>query len=101
MGSERRKGAKGKKRRIGVLELVSVPEWDLYNVKAKIDTGAFTSSIDVSRVLLLPSENGQPPQAQISFGTGVEKHTVTTPVVGFRKVRNPSGQVTTRPIVEA
>ena len=90
-----------KKRKIGLLELVSIPEWNLYNVRAKIDTGAFTSSIDVSRVVLLPSETGRPPRAQVFFGTGAERHAVITPVVGFRRVRNPSGNVTTRPIVEA
>lgn len=89
------------KRKIGVLELVSIPEWDLYDLKAKIDTGAFTSSIDVARVVLLPAEGGRPPRAQVYFGTGEERRAVVTPVVGFRRVRNPSGQVTIRPIVEA
>lgn len=30
---------------IGRAELIDIPEWDLYGIKAKIDTGAYTSSL--------------------------------------------------------
>lgn len=30
---------------IGRIEQVNLPEWDFYNLEAKIDTGAFTSSL--------------------------------------------------------
>lgn len=92
---------KGKKRRIGVRELVSIPEWGLAGVEAKIDTGAFTSSIDVSRVVIFSRGDGSPPQAEIIIDAGGEHRAVTVPIIGFRRVRNPSGQVTNRPIVEA
>jgi len=90
-----------KKRRIGAVELVSIPEWGLRGVKAKIDTGAFTSSIDVSSVHVHARGEGAKPLAVLTLGEGRAAVTVTAPVVGFRRVRNPSGQVTVRPIVEA
>jgi hypothetical protein len=85
-----------------VRELVSIPEWGLRDIQAKVDTGAYTSSIDASRVVIFSQDDdGRTPYAEITFGTGDEAHTVVAPVVGFRKVRNPSGHVTNRPIVEA
>ena len=92
---------KGKKRRIGIRELVSIPEWGLAGVEAKIDTGAYTSSIDVSRVVIYSRGDGSPSYAEITIDAGGECRVVTVPIIGFRRVRNPSGQVTNRPIVEA
>jgi hypothetical protein len=92
---------KGRKRRIGAVELLSIPDWGLRGVRAKIDTGAFTSSIDVTNVEVRSQGEGTMPLAAITIGEGRAAITVTAPVVGFRRVRNPSGQVTVRPIVEA
>ena len=89
------------KRRIGHIERVSIPEWGLYGLKAKIDTGAFTSSIDVRSVQVVGAQNGDSSEALITLGDGRLERTLRAPVVAFRKVRNPSGEVTTRPIVEA
>lgn len=98
---EDRKKRRRLKRRIGVREVVSIPEWNLHGIEAKIDTGAYTSSIDASSVIIFNTEGGSASYAEITFGVGDESHTVTAPVVAFRKVRNPSGHVTNRPIVEA
>jgi hypothetical protein len=89
------------KRRIGALERVSIPEWGLHGVTAKIDTGAFTSSIDISTVEVLTPREGELPVAVIQMGEGKMRRTVTASVIGFRRVRNSSGQATNRPIVEA
>ena len=35
---------------IGRLELVNLPEWDFYDLEAKIDTGAYTSSLHCHHV---------------------------------------------------
>jgi hypothetical protein len=98
---DRKKRRRRTKRRIGVWEEVSIPEWNLHGIRAKIDTGAYTSSIDASRVVIFDREVGSAPYAEITFGVGEESHTVTAPVVAFRRVRNPSGHVMERPIVEA
>ena len=99
---DRKKRRRRTKRRIGVWEVVSIPEWNLHGIQAKIDTGAYTSSIDASRVVIFEmEEDGSAPYAEITFGVGEESHTVRAPVVAFRRVRNPSGHVMERPIVEA
>lgn len=92
-----------KKRRIGVLERVSIPEWGLHAIEARVDTGAFTSSIDVRAVHVVPGavdDRGRQ-LATISFDDGRGRRSLSVPVLGFRKVRNPSGGVTSRPFVEA
>lgn len=38
---------------IGRLEHVDIPEWDLYDLEAKIDTGAYTSSVHCHHVRLI------------------------------------------------
>jgi len=98
---DRKKRRRRLKRRIGVWEEVSIPEWNLHGIQAKIDTGAYTSSIDASNVVIFEPEKGAAPYAEITFGVGEESTTVRAPVVAFRRVRNPSGHVTNRPIVEA
>lgn len=35
---------------IGRIELVNLPEWNINNIEAKIDTGAFTSSLHCHRI---------------------------------------------------
>lgn len=35
---------------IGRLEPIDFPEWELFNIEAKIDTGAYTSSLDCHRI---------------------------------------------------
>ena len=89
-----------KKTRIGAVEEVTIPEWGLRRIRAKIDTGAFTSSLDVGDVHVLPSEPNRPRYAEILLRDGTRERTVRVPVTRFRRVRNPSGGVTNRPIVE-
>lgn len=89
-----------KKTRIGAVAEVAIPEWGLRRIRAKVDTGAFTSSLDVGNVHVLPPESGTPRHAEISIWDGTRQKTLRVPVARFRKVRNPSGGVTNRPIVE-
>ena len=89
-----------KKTRIGAVEEVAIPEWGLRRIRAKIDTGAFTSSLDVGNVHVLPGEPDKPRHAEISIWDGTRQKTLRVPVSRFRRVRNPSGGVTNRPIVE-
>lgn len=90
-----------RKRVIGVLETVSIPEWRLYGIQARVDTGALTSSIDVPRAVVVEPGDGRRPYAEITAGEGEEARTVKVLIVGFRTVRNPSGHASRRPIVEA
>lgn len=46
------------KRIIGRAEIIDIPDWDLYGIKAKIDTGAYTSSLHCHHIERV-RENGK------------------------------------------
>jgi len=50
------------KKIIGRAEWVHFPQWELYNINAKIDTGAYTSSLHAHHITII--ENGPPPVVQ-------------------------------------
>ena len=50
------KTGNGKTRLIGWREYVDLPEWGIRKILAKVDTGARSSAIDVSRVEELPGD---------------------------------------------
>ena len=101
VGRRKQKESRRLPRIIGVLERVSIPEWGLYDMEARIDTGAYTSSIDVRRVVLAGSGDDGIPLAEITFGGGKDERQVLAQVAGYQRVRNSSGHVTVRPIVQA
>ena len=65
------------KRIIGRAEIIDIPDWDLYGIKAKIDTGAYTSSLHCHHIERV-KENGK---EYIALGTPVVqvKHKVKNP----------------------
>ncbi len=44
---------------IGRLENIDFPEWDLYDIEAKIDTGAYTSSLHCHHIKSYQSDNNK------------------------------------------
>jgi hypothetical protein len=44
---------------IGRLEPINFPEWDLYDIDAKIDTGAYTSSLHCHHIKPVKKEDGE------------------------------------------
>lgn len=42
---------------IGRAEIIDLPEWDLYGIEAKIDTGAYTSSLHCHHIERVDKEN--------------------------------------------
>ncbi|MEL7834685.1 ATP-dependent zinc protease [Fodinibius sp. Rm-B-1B1-1] len=44
---------------IGRLELIDFPQWDLYDIDAKIDTGAYTSSLHCHHIKSVEKEDGE------------------------------------------
>jgi hypothetical protein len=90
-----------RKRVIGVVETVSLPEWGLHGIVARIDTGALTSSIDVPYALLPAAGKNGRSLVRMTLGEGSEARSIILPVVSFHRVRNPSGAVTRRPMVKA
>ena len=87
---------------IGWREWVELPDLGI-RVKAKIDTGARTSSLHARRVEAF-ERNGKPmvrfwayPRQRTARG----KVLVEAPLVGYRKIRNPGGggRVEIRPVI--
>ena len=88
---------------IGWKEYVAFPEWGLRRVRAKIDTGACTSALDVASYELEETPTG--PFALLRIV--INRHRpdkireVRVPVVRFANVRNSGGVAERRPVVEA
>jgi len=88
---------------VGWREWVSLPGWNIEYVKAKVDTGARTSSIHVRE--LEHFERDSTPWVSFSvypWQKSLEgKSRVSAPVKSFKKVRSSSGSQEERPVVEA
>lgn len=76
---------------IGWREYVDLPDWGLYFVKAKADTGARSSAIDVSHIEELP---GNRVRFEVVGARGNAKRTsvVTAEIVRRAHVRSSQGQ---------
>ncbi|MDC7239584.1 MAG: RimK/LysX family protein [Spirochaetales bacterium] len=86
---------------IGWREWVSFPEWGVDNIKAKVDTGARTSSLHAGNLKYF-EENGV---QRVSFNlspwqrSSKDKVRVSADVVGFKTVKSSSGCEEERPVV--
>jgi hypothetical protein len=87
---------------IGWKEMVSFPEWGIRRVKVKVDTGARTSALDVVHYELHPTANGLLAELHLALNRRhPERLTVVrTPVLKTVRVRNTSGQLEPRPLIE-
>ncbi len=83
---------------IGWREYVALPEWGASGIKAKVDTGARTSVIDVANLMELPGERAR-------FDIVIERGplgrlvTVITPIVRRTRVKSSFGASHDRLIV--
>lgn len=86
---------------IGWREWVTLPRFSPSPIKAKVDTGARTSSLHAGGLTIVQSEGVTLarfelyPVARSTDGMTV----VTAPVVDFRTVRSSNGQTEERPVV--
>jgi hypothetical protein len=88
---------------IGRRERVDFPEWGLRRVRAKIDTGAYSSALDVAGYELVENEAG--PEVSLRIVPN-RRHpdrvrVVRAPVVGTTTVRCSRGIPQRRPVIEA
>src|SRR5262245_61893925 len=84
---------------IGRKERLDFPEWGLVRVRAKIDTGAYSSALDVLDYELL--EEGRTARLHIAVRRRpAREKVVLAPVVGLVNVRSTSGRLECRPLVE-
>lgn len=88
---------------IGWKEHVAFPEWGIRRVRAKIDTGARTSALDVVGYQL--SHDGRGLRAQLHLALSRRSlgrlKVVEVPVLELVKVRCSNGSCEERPLIEA
>jgi hypothetical protein len=85
---------------IGRRERLDFPEWGLARVRAKVDTGAYSSALDVASCELL--DEGRTARLHIAVRRSPHRERVVlAPVVGQTKVRCSNGVVECRPVIEA
>ena len=88
---------------IGWKEYIAFPEWGLRRLRAKIDTGATTSALDVASCDVEDTPSG--PMARLSVVLNRRRpdkvKVVRLPVVRTVVVRNSSGSAESRPVVAA
>ena len=88
---------------VGWKEYVDLPEWEVRGVKAKMDTGARTSAVDVSSYELRETD-GEGLVAELRLALDrrhPERLTrVHVPVLRMVAVRNSGGTYENRPLVE-
>ena len=88
---------------IGRTEQVDIPEWELYELSAKIDTGAYTSSLHCHHIRSF-KKNGKP---FVRFKLLDPSHDIyddklfELPVYKTKKVKSSNGQIEERFIVKA
>ncbi|MFO0845869.1 MAG: RimK/LysX family protein [Gemmataceae bacterium] len=89
--------------RIGRREHIDFPEWGVRRVRVKIDTGAYSSALDVAGYELLQTPGGPVAELRLMLnrrrpGAG---RVVRAPVVGFTTVRSTTGCPQRRPVFSA
>jgi hypothetical protein len=87
---------------IGRREYVDFPDWGVRRIRAKIDTGAWSSALDVSGYELGEDERGRP-VAHFRLERarqGARRVKVTAPVVGMVSVTSSTGTREQRPLLE-
>jgi hypothetical protein len=87
---------------IGRRERLSFPEWDLPRVRAKIDTGAYSSALGVRHYEFF--ERDHQPMVRLSIGVTRRSdrvRVVEAPVARTVTLRTSSGRREVRPLIEA
>ena len=76
---------------IGWKESIDLPEWGIFNITAKADSGARRSAIDVEKIVELPG-NRVRFEVAANRREGVLRTTVTADIVHQTHVRSSNGQ---------
>ena len=103
-GADEASAADGKTR-VGWVELVALPGLGVDRLKAKIDTGARTSALHVTRMRTVDTTGGpnRRPILEITVpggGRGRRPTVVRVTVRAYAMVRDTSGRIERRPVIE-
>jgi hypothetical protein len=86
---------------IGRKEYLDFPEWGLRRVRVKIDTGAWTSALDVAACTLEEGETGPVACLRLILNRRSRRVVeIRAPVLRQTRVRNSGGVCEERPVVE-
>lgn len=83
----------------GWREWLALPDLGLARVKAKIDTGARSSSLHVTQLRLVDGAQGQVAHFLLQPGAGADAVAVSAPVVDIRQVTDSGGHSTRHPFI--
>jgi len=83
---------------IGWKEYVDFPDWPIGRVKAKIDTGARTSVLDVAAYVI--TEGIVCMTLILDRKRGRRRHVIATPLLRFVEVCNTGGALESRPLIQ-
>lgn len=86
---------------IGWREWVSLPDWQVPWIKAKVDTGARTSAVHAFDIETIERDDGRWARFAIHpwQDSSEDEVVVEAPLVGRREVRSSSGAARVRPVV--
>jgi len=76
---------------IGWIEYVDLPDLDLHEVKAKIDTGARTSALHATEIEPFERENAEWVRFKVQPREGASEQVVESRVHDLRHIKNTSG----------
>jgi hypothetical protein len=87
---------------VGWKELIDFPDWAIHKVKAKIDTGARTSALDVVNYELRSSPAGTVAELRLALDRRHPERVkiIEASVLGMVVVSNSSGMREHRPLIE-
>ena len=90
------------KTHVGWVELVALPGLGVGRLKAKIDTGARTSALHVTRMRVVDTTGGphRRPILEITVPGGRRPTVVRVTVRAYAMVRDTSGRIELRPVIE-
>lgn len=88
---------------VGRKEYLDFPQWGIRHVRAKVDTGARTSALDVLNCDVQESAEGLVAIVQLALHPRRHRRVVEiqAPVVRMARVRGTAGPCELRPVIEA
>ena len=87
---------------LGWREWISLPDLDVDKISAKVDTGAYTSSLYATHIKVFERDGNEFAKFRVIYGKPGKRKFSTTqaPLVGFRKIKSSTGETEERPVIK-